>query len=194
MSCASRLYYITQTHSLKLFRINNEKDLLIKCKKGNHQAQMSLYQKYAQAMYQISRNIIKDDMQAEEAMQDAFLSAFKNLDQFDGTSTFGAWLKSIVIHTSLDYIRKNKMYQNTVDIEQIHLSISFEEQENIPEFNMLHSGMAQLPENYRTILSLFYLEGYDHKEISEILEISYVNSRVLLKRAKDKLTQIIQEV
>jgi len=154
---------------------------------------MSIYNRYAKAMYQISRNIIKDDMQAEEAMQDAFLSAFKNLDQFKETSTFGAWLKSIVIHKSLDYVRKHKMYQNTLNIENLNLSNTLEKESDFTQNQnqKIKNGLEQLPENYRKIISLFYYEGYDHQEISKIMNISYANSRVLLKRAKEKLTSLI---
>lgn len=154
---------------------------------------MSVYNRYAKAMYQISRNIIKDDMQAEEAMQDAFLSAFKNLDQFKETSTFGAWLKSIVIHKSLDYVRKHKMYQNTLNIESLDLSNPSEKETDFKQkqSQKIKTGLEQLPENYQKIISLFYYEGYDHREISKIMNISYANSRVLLKRAKEKLTSLI---
>lgn len=181
---------------MKIFRLNSEEKLLSQCRKGEHQAQMELYKKYARAMYQISRNIIKDDMQAEEAMQDAFLSAFENLNTFDGSSTFGAWLKSIVIHQSLDYVRKQRISISLDDdrgrrILEENISKASEEVKDDRKNKKLNWGLEQLPKNYKQIISLYYFEGYDHREISEIMEISYSNSRVLLKRAKDKLTSII---
>ena len=142
-------------------------------------------------MFQISRNIIKDDMKAEEAMQDSFISAFEKLEEFKGEVTFGAWLKKIVINKSLDYLKKDKMYQNAESAENLQMINEEPEFDLSEKIEQVKKAMDSLPENYRIILSLYYLEGYDHEEISEILDMSYANSRTMLNRAKNKLITIL---
>lgn len=142
-------------------------------------------------MYQISRNIIKDEMRAEEAMQDAFLSAFEKLDEFQAEVTFGAWLKKIVVNKSLDYLKKDKMYVNSESSDNLSILEEMEEIDLSEKIEEVKKAMNALPENYRIILSLYYLEGYDYEEISEILGLSYSNSRVMLNRAKNKLITLL---
>ena len=142
-------------------------------------------------MYQVSRNIIKDEMRAEEAMQDAFLAAFEKLEEFKAEVSFGAWLKKIVINKSLDYLKKDKMYQKTENTENLSILEELEEIDLFEKIETVKKAMNDLPENYRIILSLYYLEGYDYEEISEILELSYSNSRVMLNRAKNKLITLL---
>lgn len=142
-------------------------------------------------MYQISRNIIKDEMRAEEAMQDAFLSAFEKLDEFQAEVTFGAWLKKIVVNKSLDYLKKDKMYVNSESSENLSILEEMEEIDLSEKIEEVKKAMNALPENYRIILSLYYFEGYDYEEISEILGVSYSNSRVMLNRAKNKLITLL---
>jgi len=142
-------------------------------------------------MYQVSRNIINEEMKAEEAMQDAFLSAFEKLDEFKAEVTFGSWLKKIVINKSLDYLKKDKMYQKAESADELHLLEDNEEFDLSEKIEAVKKAMNELPENYRIILSLYYLEGYDHEEISEIMEMSYANSRTMLNRAKNKLVTLL---
>lgn len=142
-------------------------------------------------MYQVSRNIIKDDMRAEEAMQDGFLSAFEKLDEFKAEVTFGAWLKKIVVNKSLDYLKKDKLYDKTESADNLKLVDEEIEVDLSEKIEAVKKAMNELPENYRIILSLYYLEGYDHEEISEILEMSYANSRTMLTRAKSKLATLL---
>lgn len=142
-------------------------------------------------MYQISRNIIKDDMRAEEAMQDAFLQAFENLHEFRQEVTFGAWLRKIVINKSLDYLKSEKMYTQSETVDKIELTDELEDIDIKHNVEAVKEAMNKLPENFRILLSLYYLEGYDHEEISEILDISYANSRTMLNRAKNKLISLL---
>lgn len=176
---------------MKIVQLNSENQILKQCQKGDRQAQMTLYKKYARAMYQVSRNIIKDEMRAEEAMQDAFLASFERLEEFKGEVTFGAWLKKIVINKSLDYLKKDKMYEKTSSSDDLELMETEEEIDLTEKIESVKMAMDELPENYRIILSLYYLEGYDYEEISEILDVSYANSRVMLNRAKNKLVTLL---
>lgn len=176
---------------MKLFQLHTEKQLISQCQEGSTKAQMTLYKKYASAMYNVSRNIIKDDMRAEEAMQDAFLSAFDKLAEFKGEVTFGAWLKKIVVNKSLDYLKKDKLYNKMTSSDDLSIVDEVEEFDISEQVEAIKKAMDLLPENYRIIFSLYYIEGYDYEEISEILEMSNINSRVMLNRSKNKLITLL---
>ena len=175
--------------------INVHQELIESCKTGNRSAQFKIYKLYYKAMYNTSFRIVNDTAEAEDIMQESFLDAFRRLDSYMGEGSFGSWLKKIVINRSLDAIRKKR---ESVSIEEGALDFPEVIEENLEE--ELHYQVAEvkeaitkLPEEYRVILSLFLLEGYDHEEISEILNISNNNSRTRYVRAKQKLQKILKE-
>jgi RNA polymerase sigma-70 factor (ECF subfamily) len=130
-------------------------------------------------------------MEAEDVMQEAFLSAFEKIETYSGTVSFGAWLKKIVINRSLDALGKRKAVFE--DIES-HTGIrddgpedSLRNEEIDIQIGAVKEAIEKLPDGYRVILSLYLLEGYDHDEIAEIMKISSSTSRSQLSRAKQKL-------
>ena len=142
-------------------------------------------------MYNTSLRIVANANDAEDIMQESFLSAFSKLNSYEGKVSFGAWLKKIVVNRSLDYLKKRRLV-----FEEINERMTEEEANPMIEIcevdlNMLKKAVMQLPEGYRVVLSLYLLEGYDHDEISEILNISNVSSRSQLLRAKRKLREIL---
>ncbi|OFY63137.1 MAG: hypothetical protein A2Y71_09895 [Bacteroidetes bacterium RBG_13_42_15] len=170
---------------------NLHQDLLDGCKVGDQKAQFQIYKLYYKAMYNTSLRIVNDTMEAEDIMQESFLSAFEKIDTYSGTVSFGAWLKKIVINRSLDVLGKRKAVFE--DIES-HVGIrdeSPEEQVRYEEMDVkveeVKEAIERLPDGYRIILSLYLLEGYDHDEIAEIMGISSSTSRSQLSRAKQKL-------
>ena len=173
-------------------QINN---LLSACKRQDQKAQLEIYNRYCKAMYNIALRIIGDPDDAEDVMQEAFIKAFANLHRFAQKSTFGAWLKRIVVNESISWLRKNTKVQ-TVPIDE-RLSGQLEtdtfEIPNDADVKMLLQAVSELKENYRVAISLLYFEGYDYEEISEIMHLSYGNVRTLVSRAKQKLKQIILE-
>ncbi len=143
-------------------------------------------------MYNTTLRMVNDEAQAEDIMQDAFLSAFKKIDTYVGDVSFGAWLKRIVVNKSLDYLKKNKT--EFVEIKDYHSGIIEEDTEknyNKEDVEKIHNAINKLDEKQRTIVSLYLLEGYDHEEIAEVLDLSYTNARSQYSRAKKKLLQII---
>ena len=170
---------------------NLHQDLLDGCKTGDQKAQFQIYKLYYKAMYNTSLRIVNNSMEAEDIMQESFLSAFEKIDTYSGTVSFGAWLKRIVINRSLDTLGKKKAVFE--DIES-HFGImdnspeeSFRNEEIDAKVEEVKEAIEQLPDGYRVILSLYLLEGYDHDEIAEILKISSSTSRSQLSRAKQKL-------
>lgn len=149
---------------------------------------------YADAMYNVSVRIVKHTADAEDVVQEAFIKAFDKLESFKGEVSFGGWLKKIVINQSLDHLRKNTPYFEEID-ERKHDSpdegdIVLVDQ---PTLNDVKVAIGKLPDKHRVILSLFLIEGYDHEEICEILNISYASSRTMYHRAKEKLKEILTE-
>ena len=170
---------------------NLHQDLLEGCKTGDQKAQFQIYKLYYKAMYNTSVRIVTNTMEAEDIMQEAFLSAFEKIDTYSGTVSFGAWLKKIVVNRSLDVLNKRKAVFE--DIES-HVGIrdeSGDETSRNEEIDVkveeVKEAIERLPDGYRIILSLYLLEGYDHDEIAEILSITSSTSRSQLSRAKQKL-------
>lgn len=147
-------------------------------------------------MYNTSYRILNNPGEAEDAMQDAFLDAFRKLDSYKAEAPFGAWLKRIVINKSLDTLKKKKEFAlpDSIENELPDTSIDETEEGEINSMRVIEvkNAMEKLPAHYRIILSLFLLEGYDHQEIAEVLNISYANVRVRYKRAKSKLMEELQ--
>jgi len=154
---------------------------------------MQIYKDYYRAMYNTSLRILKDEFEAEDIMQEAFLTAFTKLDTFIGEVTFGAWLKRIVINKSLTQLKKNNKYQ---DVKMEVLSETTVETEEAINYSDLQTDkvlerLNSLKDNYRIVLSLHLIEGYDYEEITEILGYTNENVRATISRAKKKLKQLL---
>lgn len=151
-------------------------------------------------MFNTALRIMQDGQEAEDVMQEAFLSAFTKLDSFKGEVPFGAWLKRIVINRSLTQLKKkNRMQEVSLEVVDYRL----EDEGSAEGMNQLDltdakvqevlGAMGKLKENYRMILNLSLIEGYDNEEITEILNISNENCRTTISRAKSKLRKILIE-
>ncbi|QNM86922.1 RNA polymerase sigma factor [Polaribacter pectinis] len=167
-------------------------NLIERCKKSDKNAQLEIYKRYYKAMYNVSYRILKDEFEAEDIMQEAFLTVFTKMDSYKGEVTFGAWLKRIVINKSLTQLKKNTRYQE-VKMEVIP-NDDFEEEaidySGLKAKNVL-SCLQSLKENYRLVLNLHLIEGYDYEEISQILDYTNENVRTTVSRAKKKLKQVL---
>lgn len=147
-------------------------------------------------MYHVARRFLSDSMEAEDAMQEAFVKAFQKLHQFNGEVTFGAWLKRIVINKCIDKLKAKKL-ELIAPNEQILETVEEEENWFIDDgvgVAEIKKKMEQLPEKYRYPLMLYLIEGYDHEEIAEILGISQVASRTLVHRGKKKLQEELKDL
>ena len=172
--------------------INIHQDLLDRCLEGDKKAQFEIYRLYYKSMYNSSLRIVGIPEEAEDVMQESFLTAFRNLKTYSGDVSFGAWLKKIVINRSLDVLRKRK-----VIFEELHaeLPVVSEPETEVESITVeeVKSAINSLSDGYRTILSLILLEGYDHEEVSEILGIKNVTSRTQFSRARQRLKEILTE-
>lgn len=170
-------------------------DLVAASKKGDQSAQFELYKLYNDAMFNTALRILGNSDDAEDVMQEAFLKAFFKLDSYRAEVSFGAWLKKIVVNRSLDFLRTRREHLALDEVGEP------EPEEDGEEVMLKHSCSAEeirraiesLPEGYRIVLSLILLEGYDHEEVSQILNISNATSRTQYHRAKKKLVQLLKE-
>lgn len=172
--------------------LNMHDDLIARCKAGDRDAHYSLYKLYSKAMYNVGYRITRSEEEAEDVLQEAFINAFRNLDSYRGDATFGAWLKRIVVNKAINALHKKK-----------HEKMPDDEQWDIPDdepptdygegmtIERVKKAIEQLPDGYRSVLSLYLLEGYDHQEISEILGITESTSKSQLNRAKHKLREFL---
>jgi RNA polymerase sigma-70 factor (ECF subfamily) len=172
-------------------------ELVERCKQGDTQSFQTLYRQYSKAMFNTSLRIVNNTADAEDVLQESFLDAFRSLHDFHYRSTFGAWLKKIVINKSINILRKRR--NDLVDMESTELQ-ALPEEEGINEEEIRYrveevkKMITRLPDGYRTVLSLYLLEGYDHEEISQILNISHNTVRTQYVRAKQKLLSLIKQV
>ncbi len=168
--------------------------IIDQCKKNNAKAQMQLYNLYCQAMLNVAFRYVKDRFIAEDVMQEAFIKAFKNLKTYKNEVAFGAWLKRIVINQSIDQIKKNKLDLVSIN-EEITTKLEDEDYSlnNNVSVGLIVDEINNLKEKYRLVLSLNLLEGYDHKEISEILNITENTSRTHLLRGKKLIKEKLKE-
>lgn len=141
-------------------------------------------------MLVVALRFVKDTMEAEDIVQEAFIKAFSKLEQYKAEVSFGAWLKRIVINKCIDVLKAKR--QRLIELEDHHLNVVDNDNDEwlvADEITIddVKVAIAQLPEKYKYVVMLYLVEGYDHQEISEILNISEVASRTQLSRGKQKL-------
>jgi RNA polymerase sigma factor (sigma-70 family) len=163
--------------------------LIEECKQGKSKAQFRLYNQYSKAMYNLAYRILNNREDAEDILQETFVECFRNLDSFRFESTFGAWLKRILINKCINLTKKKKIDLTLCD--SLPEDICEDDMEVIYDTGKIFKGIEMLPDGYRIILTLYLLEGYDHSEISQILGISESTSKSQYSRAKEKLRNIL---
>lgn len=170
-------------------------DLVAQCRQGNKAAHFELYKLYSKSMYNVAFRIVNDTDEANDVLQEAFLDAFGRIKDFRQETTFGAWMKQIVIHRAINFLRKRKAEFVDLETHVEHLADEEEPDKEEIEYKIerVKEAMLLLPEASRIIISLFLLEGYDHEEIGQVLGISINSSRTQFLRAKRKLIDILKQ-
>lgn len=146
-------------------------------------------------MYNVCLRILNDRDEAEDVLQESFISAFKNIGKYEGRSTFGAWLKRIVINNALNHIKSKKLLFENIDgtHDQVEEANERDEEEMDLKVWKIKSALSELSDGFRSVLTLYLFEGYDHKEIGTILDITESTSKTQYLRAKRKLLEIMKE-
>lgn len=163
------------------------------CILGCRQSQKALYDYYSAKMFAICLRYSKNQMDAEDIMQDAFVKLFNNLAGFRGEGSFDGWVRRIFVNTAIEFIRKNKMANAEIG-EGIENSVPTEAKDaldNLFEKDLLRST-GNLSDGYRTVFSMYAVDGYSHKEIADKLGITESTSKSQFSRAKAILRNILQ--
>ena len=172
--------------------IDKHVELVNECRTGSRKAQFELYKLYASAMYNVALRIVNDDAEAEDVLQEAFLDAFNRIKDFRQETTFGLWLKQIVINRAINYLRKRKLDLISLDEVEVADEPNYDESETVLKVEAIKAAMNELPDGYRVVLTLYLFEGYDHEEIAHILKITENTSRSQYMRAKRKLNSLLE--
>lgn len=181
---------------MKLAVLPQRDELIDRCINGENLAYKELYQRYSKAMFNTCLRLLNNATEAEDVLQESFIEAFKNLQNFEYRTSFGGWLKQICVNRSINQLKKRKI--NLVDIKKAGQQDWIEENnidENEISFKVesIKKGIMKLPDGYRTVLSLYLLEGYDHQEIAGILNVAESTTRTQFIRAKQKLLQLLKD-
>ena len=182
--------------NLEAVYVDKHYNLVVECKQGSKKACYELYKLYSKAMLNVAFRIVGNIAEAEDVLQEAFLDAFSKVKDFRQDTTFGLWLKQIVVNRSINLLRKRKL--EIIELEGDALeNIADEDAEDDEEVQykaaLVKDAIKELPEGYRLVISLYLLEGYDHEEIGQILNISEKTSRTQFLRAKRKLIEILNK-
>jgi len=181
-------------HNLEAVYIDKHYNLVVECKQGSKKACYELYRLYAKAMLNVAFRIVGNIAEAEDVIQEAFVDAFNKLKDFRQDTTFGLWLKQIVINRSINLLRKRKMEWVELEGDQLENipDEAVEDDEGIQyQAARVKEAILELPDGYRLVISLYLLEGYDHEEIGQILNISENTSRTQFLRAKRKVIELL---
>lgn len=176
-------------------QLSIHQDLVERCIRGDVRAQRELYDSYAGAMFNVANRIVNDRFEAEDILQECFVTVFNKLESFRGDSSFGAWLKRIVINRSINTVKRKKLQFDSLD-DNKHGQNEEEQHDGETAWSQytvkdVKSAMAQLPEGYRVVFSLYMFEDWSHKDIAVELGISESTSKSQLNRAKKKLKDLI---
>ncbi len=171
-----------------------QSDVLEKCKANDRSAQLKLYRKYCDGMYIVAMRFVKNADDAEDVLQESFIKAFQKIHQFKGDVTFGAWLKRIVINKSIDFLKSKK--KKLVSLDERYMQVVDDDNWNVPaliSIAQVRNAIEELGSKYRYVVLMYLLEGYDHQEISQILNISESACRTRLLRGKGQLKELLKE-
>ncbi|SKC83143.1 RNA polymerase sigma factor [Ohtaekwangia koreensis] len=172
--------------------LNMQDELIARCKAGDRDAHYRLYKLYSKAMFNVGYRITGNQDDAADALQEAFISAFKSLESYRGDSAFGAWLKRIVVNKAINVLNKRKHESipddDRWDVAEEEAPVEYGDELTVER---VKRAIGQLPDGYRSVLSLYLLEGYDHQEIAEIMGITESTSKSQLNRAKAKLREFL---
>jgi RNA polymerase sigma-70 factor (ECF subfamily) len=162
------------------------------CVQGDPTAQKALYQQYARKMMSICMRYAHNRDQAQDILQDGFVKVFQKMDHYRGEGPLGGWIARTMVNTALDHIRRNKPYDQSLDLTDAeHLHSEDEHVLSGMSTDELMDLIQALPTGYRTVFNLFAIEGYPHKDIAEMLGISENTSKSQFMKARAYLRKLL---
>jgi RNA polymerase sigma factor (sigma-70 family) len=180
---------------LKQEALNIHQEIIDRCREGDAQAQHDLYRLYSKSMINTAFRICGNQEDAEDALQESFVNAFKHLKTYRGDATFGAWLKRIVVNKSLTIVKKSSSESIMLQAYGENNDWANDSKEELDNYSVevIRNAIMNLPPGFRSVITLYLFEGYDHEEIGQILGVAESTSKTQYKRAKDKLRMILNE-
>lgn len=169
-----------------------EELMLAGCLKNNAAAQEALYNRFSPRMLGVCYRFAKNREDAEDMLQEGFIKVFTQIHQYRNEGALEGWIRRIIVHTCINNIKKNKKFADSLDI--IHAKSIYINEELIPSImqaKQVVECIRMLPIGYRTVLNLYAVEGYPHKEIAAMLDIEESTSRSQYTRAKAMLEEIL---
>ena len=169
-----------------------EEVILEGCLRNDPSAQRELYNQYSPKMLAVCYRYAHNREDAEDMLQEGFIKVFLQLRTFENRGSFEGWIRKIIVHTCINILKKNKKFNESVDL--IHASSIQIREESVPavvQVKQIVESIRSLPIGYRTVLNLFAIEGYSHREISQLLDIEESTSRSQFTRAKSMLEDLL---
>ena len=166
--------------------------MLAGCLRNNAAAQEALYNRFSPRMLGVCYRFAKNREDAEDMLQEGFIKVFTQIHQYRNEGALEGWIRRIVVHTSINILKKNKKFTESVDI--IHANSIYVKEDMIPSImqaKQVVECIRMLPLGYRTVLNLYAIEGFSHREIANILDIEESTSRSQYTRAKAMLEEIL---
>lgn len=169
-----------------------EEAILQGCLKNQPVAQQELYSRYSPKMLAVCYRFARNREDAEDMLQESFIRAFTQIHQFQSKGSFEGWIRRIIVHTCINHLKKHKKFNDSVDIAQAQtVQIREDSVPSIIQAKQVIECIRSLPTGYRTVLNLFAIDGYSHREIANMLDIEESTSRSQYTRAKAMLEQIL---
>ena len=169
-----------------------EDAILQGCLKNQAAAQRELYNRYSPKMLAVCYRFAHNREDAEDMLQEGFIKVFLQIHTFQNKGAFEGWIRRIIVHTCINHLKKNKRFNESVDI--LHANSIQVREETVPSIvqaKQIVDCIRALPIGYRTVLNLYAIEGYSHKEIADMLDIEESTSRSQYTRAKQMLEEIL---
>jgi len=167
-------------------------DLIIEgCMQNNPVAQRELYNRYSPKMLAVCYRFAPSREDAEDMLQEGFIRVFSQMHSFQHKGSFEGWIRKIIVHSCINILKRNKRFNDNVDLEEAMQAGVKETIPSIMQAKQVVECIRLLPIGYRTVLNLYAIEGYSHREIAEIMDIEESTSRSQYTRAKNMLEQIL---
>ncbi len=169
-----------------------EEELLQGCRSNDPIAQQELYQQYSPKMLSVCYRYAKTREDAEDMLQEAFIKVFTQIQQFENRGSLEGWILRIVVHTCINHLKKNKKFNENVELAFAgNIMIREDNVQGMMQAKQIVECIRALPIGYRTVLNLYAIEGYSHREIGVLLDIEESTSRSQYTRAKQMLEDLL---
>lgn len=169
-----------------------EQAILVGCLNNDASAQRELYNRYSPKMLSVCYRFSSSREDAEDMLQEGFIKIFTQIHTFQNKGAFEGWVRRIIVHNCINFLKKNKKFNESIDLDAAgYLAVKEETLPSVMQARQIIECIRLMPLGYKTVLNLYALEGYSHKEIGEMLDIEESTSRSQYTRAKTMLEMIL---